>query len=104
VENLEPIQGKNPRPTPRRIFTQSTNGQKRLQGNTYCYKVPHVTSLLLDIVTHHVQRHLDKYTLPSQDKLHDTLSKVPLDLDTLNSLVTREMKREHLTKMILNTS
>jgi len=64
VENLEPI-----------------------QGNTLCYKVTHVTSLLLDLVTHHAQRHLDKCTLPSQDKLHDTPSKVSLDLDTLNSLV-----------------
>jgi len=72
VENLEPNQGKKLRPTPCRIFTQFTNGQKRLQGNTHCYKVTHVTSLLLDLVTHHVQRHLDKRILSPQDKLHDT--------------------------------
>ena len=66
------------------------------------YKV--TPTVLLDLVTHHVQRHLDKRTLPSQDKLHDTPSKVLLDLDTLNSLITKAMKREHLTKMLLNTS
>jgi len=62
VENLELNQGKKPRPTSCRIFTQFTSGQKRLQGNTHCYKITHVTSLLLDLTTHHVQRHLDKRT------------------------------------------
>ena len=74
LENLELNQGKKSQPTPRRIFTQSTNGQKWLQGNTHCYQVTHITSPLLDLVTHYVQRHLDKCTLSSQDKLHDTLS------------------------------
>ena len=77
-----PTEVKKSRPTTCRIFTQSTKQAKTLQSNTHCYKVTHTRPTSLG----------HTYLVFSrQATRHNVL--VPLDLDTLHTLLTREMKR-----------
>jgi len=86
VENLVPDRGKRPRHTTRKIFTQITKRAKTLQSNSHCYKVTHTRPTVLG------QTYL---VFPRQVTQHNVL--VPLDLDTFNSLITRETKNTLLS-------
>ena len=86
VENVVPNWGKKPRPTTCRIFTQITKWEKTLQSNSHCYKVTH---------THPTTLGHTYLVFPGQVTQRNVL--VPLDLDTLNSLITREMKNTLLS-------
>ena len=93
VKNPEPNRGKKNHDLPPVGFShQSLNGQKRYKVTPTCYKVTH---------THPTTLGHTYLVFPRQVTQHNVL--VPLELDTLNSLNTRE-KRKHLTKLLLLTS
>ena len=85
MENLEPNPGERPRPTFVGFSHNPLNGPKRYKVTHTCYKVTHTHPMSLGHTYLVFSRQATGYTVL-----------VPLDLDKLNSLITREMNKDIL--------